>query len=266
MRLLDALGVSATQALACVGAGGKTTACWRAWLECRSPGAPAIFSTTTHILEPVLPPDSALYLSRDPDAARVRSLVRSAAGLILAAARLPDVLMDVEPNPVAPSRPVKVSGLQPEQIDRMIEQLPGITWLVEADGARGRSLKVPAAHEPAVPSRVSAVAVVAHLDVIDQPLDETLAHHADRVAEYFRMKMGDRVMSRHLTQLLIDPRGGLKGVPAGARVAAVLNQRQAQQLHPQAESIAQSLLASGSYERVVVAALRAEHPVLEVFR
>ncbi len=266
MRLLDALGVGATEALACVGAGGKTTTCWRAWLECRSPDAPAIFSTTTHILEPVLPPDSALYVSRDPDPARVHSLVRRVTGVILAAARLPDILTNVEPNPIAPSRPVKLSGLQPEQIDRLIEQLPGITWLVEADGARGRSLKVPAAHEPVVPSRVSAVAVLAHLDVIDQPLDEALAQRADRVAEYFRMKIGERVTGRHLTQLLTDPQGGLKGVPAGARIAAVLNQRQAQRLHPQAQSVAQSLLASGRYERVVVAALRAKHPVLKVFR
>jgi probable selenium-dependent hydroxylase accessory protein YqeC len=266
MRLLDALGVDTTGALACVGAGGKTTICWRAWLECRSPDSPAIFSTTTHILEPVLPPDAALYLSREPDPAHIRALALRATGIVLAAARLPDVLADVTPNPIAPSRPVKLSGLQAEQIDRLIEQAGGVTWLIEADGARGRSLKVPAAHEPVIPSRVSAVAILAHLDAIDQPLDEALAHRADRVAEYFGMAIGDCVTDRHLVRLLTDPHGGLKGVPAGARVAAILNQREERRLHPQAQTIARSLLASGRYARVIVAALRAKQPVLEVFK
>ena len=44
--------------------------------------------------------------------------------------------------------------------------------LVEADAPRGRSLKVPAPHEPVIPASTTLVVVVCALDALGQPLDE----------------------------------------------------------------------------------------------
>lgn len=262
--LTDALGVRPTDRLACVGAGGKTTLCWRVWNELCAIRQPAIFTTTTHILEPILPPDSALILAGDPDPTRIGQLLAHVTGVILAASRSSDAVDRLEPNPAAPARSMKLTGLSPEQIDILAAHLSGVTWLVEADGARGRGLKTPAAHEPAIPTRATAVAVLTHLDAIGRPLDDAIAHRPARVAEHLQMHIGDRVAAEHIVRLLLDPSAGLKGIPGGARAIAVLSQRDAAPIHPQAKSIAESLLAAGPYERVVAVSLRAEQPVLEV--
>jgi len=263
--LSGSLGLCSGQVFACVGAGGKTTLCWRLWNEFRAIHAPAIFTTTTHMLEPVLPPDSVLMLAAAPEPNRLRQILRSVSGLILAASRLPDRLMQIDTNPIVPARPVKLAGLAPDQMDELTQAWSDVTWLIEADGARGRDLKIPAAHEPAIPTHCDVVAIVAHLDAIGQPLDDTVAHRAEQLAAYLNTGTGDPIEADHLVRVLSDPNAGLKGVPRGARTIAVLNQRDETQPHPQADFVARGLLASGRYEHVVVASLRAPRPVLQVF-
>ena len=264
MLLAEAFCLQPAEVLACVGAGGKTTTCWRLLAGRYAGKRPSIVTTTTHILEPILPPGTALLLSPEPDPKRIRQIMSEVSGLALAASRLTGAPIEVAPNPVAPARPYKLAGLRPEHIDRLAGELPGIAWLVEADGARGRGVKLPAAHEPVIPKCASSVAVLTHLDTIGHPLDETIAHRPERLAEYWQMRIGDRISAGHIARLMTDPAGGLKGIPAGARAIALLNQRDEARLHPQAQSIAAALLASGRYERVIVASLRAEHPVLAV--
>ncbi len=261
MPLLDAVGIRPGEVVACAGAGGKTTLCWRLWGEVRALGGPAVFSTTTHFLEPILPPRSALLLDRAPNAARVKALRVQVNGMILAGSRLPDPIEPPDPNPVAPVRPAKLTGLLPEQIDELAQILSDVTWIVEADGARGRGLKVPAAHEPAIPSRSNCVIVVVSLDAIGQPI-ETAAHRPEHVASFLGVPVGETVTADHIVRILSDPQAGLKNVPPSARGVAVLNQRDEARPHPQAEAIAAQL--ADRYERVVIASLRAPEPVLSL--
>jgi len=161
--------------------------------------------------------------------------------------------------------PVKLAGLQVENLDQLVEALPEVTWLVEADGARGRSLKFPSAHEPVVPARATVVAVLSHVDAIGRALDGDVAHRPDLVAEHLGLEVGSPIEVDHLVRLLTSPDAGLKGIPAGARVVAILNQRNESAPRPESRRIARAALASGHYERVVSASLQARRPVLEVF-
>ena len=264
-QFLNAFGFQPGEVFACIGAGGKTTIAWQLMAEARGHGQPVIFTTTTHILEPILPPDTILVLSTAPDSQRMRRLTTSHSGLVLAGARLPDTLPYIDPNPVAPARPVKLAGLSPAQIDRLVEVLPSVIWLIEADGARGRGLKFPAAHEPAIPARSTTVAVVAHLDTIGHPLDAATVHRADQAAMFLGVRIGDPIVADHIVRLMSDPAAALKGIPDGARAVGVLTQRDDARLHPQAQHIASRLRAAGRYERVIIASPRAAQPVLEVF-
>ena len=58
----------------------------------------------------------------------------------------------------------KLEGVAPERVSELARQADLV--LVEADGARGRSLKVPAEHEPVVPAATTLLIVVAALDVL----------------------------------------------------------------------------------------------------
>ncbi|HEY4688064.1 MAG TPA: selenium cofactor biosynthesis protein YqeC [Anaerolineae bacterium] len=263
--MIDTIQLQPEDVLACVGAGGKTSLCWRVWNELRAGRVRSIFTTTTHIMEPILPPDTALYLSIDPDVSVLSRLMQRVTGLVVAGARLDEESTEIKPNPAAPARPFKLAGLPAARADQLIADLPGVTWLVEADGARGRSLKWPAAHEPAIPARATAVVVLASLDAIDQPLDETTAHRPEQMARHLGIDRGDILSAEHVARVMTDPEGGLKNIPHGARAIAVLNQSRGGSLHPSARPVAQAVLASGRYERVIAASLRAEEPVLEVW-
>ena len=52
-------------------------------------------------------------------------------------------------------------GLEPEVLGDLARRLPEITWLVEADGAKGRLLKAPEEYEPVIPDETDRVIVVA---------------------------------------------------------------------------------------------------------
>ena len=60
-------------------------------------------------------------------------------------------------------RDEKFQGLSPERVDDLRGEADLV--LVEADGARGRSLKVPADHEPVLPASTTLLLVVAAIDV-----------------------------------------------------------------------------------------------------
>jgi len=264
VRLIDALDLNRGERLACVGAGGKTTLCWRAWSELRAASRLPIFTTTTHILEPILPPGTALYLARAWDRCQLSALAQTVSALVAAAHRLPEPFADFVPNPIAPARPFKLAGPGPEQIDDAFDALAEATWIVEADGARGRGLKWPADHEPSIPSRTTTVAVLACLDVIGQRLSDGFVHRPERLGRRIGLEPGSLLSADHVARVMNDPSGGLKGVPAGARAIGVLNQSDAAGPHPDADAIVERLLMSGSYARVVVASLRADQPVLGV--
>lgn len=259
MKLVEASGIHPGDVVAFVGAGGKTTAIWRAQAELVAEGVRAIYTTTTKMMEPVLPGDGALNLASHPDAIRISALLDRAPRLVLAAHRLGDPVTPHADHPV-PSRPFKLDGLPPDMLDDLAARLPGVTWLIEADGAKGCGLKVPAAHEPVIPRRATTVVVMAHLDALGQPLDETTVHRAGDASLILGVPVGTLLTTAIFARVLCDETLGLKDVPEGARAVAMLTQRSTT-LHPEALALADQLLR-GRYCRVVVAALRADEPIL----
>ena len=115
----------------------------------------------------------------------------------------------------------KVQGLAPERVDALARVADLV--LVEADGARRRSFKVPADHEPVVPLSSGLVIVVVGMDVLGRPLDEEYVHRWERVAAAAGQAVGSTVTEDTIVRALTDPAGYLSRVPAGARSAVFLN-------------------------------------------
>lgn len=260
MRLCEALDIHPGQVVAFVGAGGKTTAIWRIQAELGAQGTPAIYVTTTKMMEPVLPPGSALYLARRPDATRIAGLLELAPRLVLAARRPANPVAPHADHPV-PSRPFKLDGLSPDTVNALFRQLPGVTWLIEADGAKGCGLKIHAEHEPVVPSGVTTIVVMAHLDVLGSPLDGTTAHRVDDATRLLGVPIGTPITPALFADVLCHATSR-KGAPEGARIVLMLTQRSAT-LHPDAHTLAG--LLRKTYPHIVFVALRSEEPVLAVF-
>lgn len=261
MDLLTALNLKPGELVAFVGAGGKTTAIWSLLRALAARGERAIFTTTTHIFKPRQAP---LLLDPSPDPAQIAALLTRWPALILAAG----IGEAGDPQMAArcpyPASIQKLSGLKPEVVTDLATRLPGVTWLVEADGARGRELKAPADHEPAIPAGSDRVVIVGSLAALGRPLDDATVHRAEQAAKLLRVPLGVPITPDMIAGLIGHARGGLKAVPPKATAVALLTQLGSEP-QPDAAGIACQLLLGKRIRRVVLASPRAKNPVLEVW-
>ncbi len=259
--LLDAFDILPQEAIACVGAGGKTILSWRLAREITARGQRVVMAPTSRILEPILPREAALYLTERPASERVKTLLQRTPCVIIAAAREQPIDVDITAD-WPPVRPIKLRGLPPAAIDDLITSISAVTWVSEADGAQRRLLKAPAAHEPPIPARATTVIVMAALEGIGRPLDAATVHRPEIFAALAQLSPGDIITPEALSRVLLHPEGGLKNIPAHARVIVALTQRDPQTLHAAAPELIDRLRASHRLDRCVAAALRAEPPVI----
>jgi molybdenum cofactor cytidylyltransferase len=239
-NLVAALGLGERELVGLVGAGGKSTLLRRLGEELARRGHRVVLSTTTHLgIDQVGPLDEVVW-SVDPE------LVAEAA-----ASRPPAFVL-------ASATPSKASGPPPAALDALFADGACDYLVVEADGARRRSLKAPAPHEPVIPSRATMVIVVAGLDAVGRPAIEA-AHRPERVAALTGRPEREPLRPEDVAAVLGHPEGGLKGVPASARVAVVLTK--APEAGALAAEVADRLRRHPRIERIV-ALTAGGHPAL----
>ncbi len=154
--------------------------------------------------------------------------------------------------------------------------------LVEADGSRMRPIKAPAGHEPVIPPDTTLLVPMAGMDALEGTIEE-VGHRPERIREIsnddscrpmnlgirneaWPSIVGDRLTAAGLARVLAHPQGGLKDVPAGARVIPFLNKADTAERVERAQEAATLLLREPRVSRVAIGALHAEEPVREVRR
>ena len=246
MNLRTALGVKPGELVALVGAGGKTTTAWRLMNLLVGSGERVIFTTTTRIFRPR---NASLLLTPNPTPAEIAQRLAESPALVLAAA--PGEMGD--PAQAAhspyPADPIKLVGLDVKVVNDLARKLPDVTWLVEADGAKGQLLKAPAEYEPVIPSRSDRITVVAGLDAIGEPLNERTVHRPKIAAHLLGVSPGATVTPALFAKLIGHPVGGLKGIPTQAKIAILLTQWNDRPA-THADAVARQLLSNRRIERV----------------
>lgn len=267
MRLYQALNVKANDVISFVGAGGKTTAALHLMEELSGIQWSVVFTTTTKVLEPIPRENEYLLLADGEEAlAQVPELLIRYPKVFLAKRRLEEVDPAVlgESDRDYPLRPNKLEGVPPSLVDRLAWRLSQAVILVEADGARHRALKAPAAHEPVVPASTTILVPVADLTILGKPLAEQYVHRPELVAGLTGAAIGQPVTVEMVATVLSHPQGGLKSLPQYARAIPILNQRAGDYPLGEAREIAHLILRNQRVGRVIIASLRAPQPVLEV--
>ena len=236
--LLHALGLGRGDVVAVVGAGGKTTLVYRLAAEAREAGLRVIVTSTTHM--GTLPEEitGPVLLEEEGD-------VGTRLGQVMRETGYATVLGRRE-------RPDKIVGLGGPRVDDLVGSADLL--VIEADGARGRSLKVPAGHEPVIPSSTTAVVVVAALDVLGQPLDEALVHRVELVAAATGRSPGQIVDEDTVASALAHAEGYPSRIAPGTRSAVFLNKAEDAATQAAAERIATRLL--GTYSLVAAGSAR----------
>lgn len=195
--LRERIGLGTHELISIVGAGGKSMILFALGRELAAAGNRVILTTTTmmaadQVSEPI---------SWSDDAAIVDAALRQGEPLWVATGRLPG----------------KVTGPSPEAVDRLFTETAADHVIVEADGARSKSIKAPAEHEPAIPDGSTTVIVVIGADAMGRPLRD-VAHRPERVAAMAGLSSDDPLTVEAAAEVLLNPNGGLKGVPPNARV------------------------------------------------
>jgi len=252
LRLADALRLAPGRVAAFVGAGGKSTAIARIVRELQ-PEFPVLVTTSTKLGHDQVSLAAAhRIISCTEDLQGLGELLLSRRSVVLT-------------GPHSPAEP-KWLGLQAEALDLacQVASAVGGCALVEADGARGASLKAPADHEPVIPDGADLAIPVAGLDVLGTTLAAPTVHRPELVAGLAGKAVGERVESADLVRVLTDRRGGLKGIPPAAEVRVLLNKVDALAGRGDGDEIAARLLATGAIRAVVLAQATSEAPTCEV--
>ena len=212
--------------------------------------------------------DERLVLSEQPETVLkiVPELLARRLKVFLAVRRLEetDFTLNEDPDYPFPVRANKLQGVAPEMVDRLAAALPELVVLNEADGAKHRSLKAPAAHEPVVPASTTLLVPMASLHVLGKPLSDEHVFRPELVAALSGTALGEPVTVDTVAAVLTHPQGGLKGVPPQARVVPLFNQWKGEAVSGEAREVAEFVLRHERIQRVVVASLRQADPVLDI--
>lgn len=224
--LLGPLRIGRGDVVSAVGAGGKTTLIYRLAAQARQAGLRVLVTTTTHMGTLPEATTGPVFVASDgqPDAALDEAL-RSEGRATLLGRRI---------------RPDKLEGIAPERVDELARRADLV--LVEADGARGRSLKLPASHEPVVPASTTLLLVLAALDVLGQPLTEEHVHRLELVTAASGRSPGATVDEETVVAVLSYPAGYPSRIPPGARSAVFLNKAEDEPSREAARRIARRLV------------------------
>lgn len=224
--LLRSLGLGHGDVVAVAGAGGKTTLVYRLAGEAREAGLRVIVTTTTHMgtLPEATTGPVVLEAEGDPGP-RLDAALREAGRVTLLGRRV---------------RADKLEGIPPDRVDALAGRADLV--LVEADGARGRSLKVPAPHEPVIPGSTTLLLVVAALDVLGQPLDDSRVHRLELVAAAAGRPAGETVDEDAVAAALAHAEGYPARAVRGARIGVFLNKVEDEAAWSAAERIASRLI------------------------
>jgi len=237
--------------VAFVGAGGKTTAMFLAASELRAAGAAVVVTTTTRILIP--PPDPYLEVIVWEDGRDAPSDVRTA----LECGRVPVVAQALLPEG-------KLGGIAADRVAELA-RIPEVTHvLVEADGAARRPFKAPREGEPVIPASATLVVAVVGIDALGEPLSDLVAHRPEEVTALTGLAKGERLTATAIARVMLGSGGNTRGSPRGARIVALVNKADTPRRVSAAHDLATELRRCGA-ERVVIATLEAERPIVETW-
>ena len=245
MKLHRALGISAGDVVAFVGAGGKSSAISAVAGELADAGMKVLVAPTTKMMlreaEGIGP-----VVTSDGSADGLRPRTEEA----LAGSRSAAVVVGGEL--LSKNR---VGGVAPAEIPSLASLVDVV--LAEADGARHRPIKGTADHEPLMPEATTLVVAVGNIQAFGTPVDEEHVHRPEAFSALTGIGPGQSITARAFALALAQ--GSLGKTPPGARTAALITGVQPGRTMSDASIIARELWRLG-VENVVLTSLPNESP------
>ena len=245
---IDLLGIFHAQqgVVSCVGAGGKKTTMFR--LAFAHSGRVGITATA--------------HIEFFPKELPAKNYIADEEALLKAIAE------DTESQRIAFARPSsrfgRRAGVSLEGINAFQKAGNFNLMVIKADGARGRFIKAPSEHEPAISPYSDTVIPILSAHVIGQPLTEAIAHRVEHLSEVTGLENGKTIEPVHIARLLASEQGSLKST-GQARVVPLINMVDNPELEHTARIAAeQALQMTDRFDKVVLAAMKKDKPIVDV--
>ena len=240
--LISALGLDPREHIAVVGGGGKTSLCFALAEELT--GSRVIVSTTTKVwlIEADQAPRVIFCPSGSPFHEDVNEGLKRNDHVFVAQGLLESG---------------KVEGITRTMADSFFKDLQVDYLIIEADGAAGRPVKAPAAHEPVIPSTATMVIAVIGLEAMGRPLDPEIVFRPGLFGEITGLEDGETITPAALARVLQSPNGLFRGTPDAAKKVTFLNKLDLVAGDQEAKALARLLLRDPQAlaERVVTGSL-----------
>jgi probable selenium-dependent hydroxylase accessory protein YqeC len=254
ISLRHALMLEGEGVVSLVGAGGKTSLMFKLAHEICEAGESVMTTTTTKIYEPTRDQSSFLIVSDS-----VETIVNKAK----------DLLKNKKLHVTAAASHVhhenKLTGLQPESID-LLAKTNLFRWiLVEADGAAGRPLKMPAGYEPVIPESTKWVIGMVGLNSVGKPLTDEWVHRPELFSAITGLAVKEKVTEAAIGDVLIHDKGIFKDASANALRLVFLNQADVPGGLAAGRAITHLLAKKKKtkLKRIIIGQMMTESPVLE---
>jgi len=244
MGLISALGLGPREHIAIVGGGGKTSLCFALAEELLQTGTRVITTTTTKVWHGeanrapcvVFCPSGSASHEDLKEGLKREGHVFVAQGLLESG---------------------KVEGINRAMADSFFKDLQVDYLIIEADGAAGRPVKAPAAHEPVIPSSTTMVIAVIGLEAMGRPLDPEIVFRPGLFREITGLEDGETITPAALARIFQSPNGLFKGAPDAARRITFLNKLDLLASEEEGRTLARLLLRDphAPVERVVMGSI-----------
>jgi probable selenium-dependent hydroxylase accessory protein YqeC len=195
MKLSEALGITKPSVVSCVGAGGKTSCLLSLAAELQAQQAPFLLTATTKMFYSQVEDFTVVFI--DTFSAGVERVHENINRYMCTA------WFTVRQGE-------KIIGLPPEWIDMVFAAHMAPYILVEADGARGRLLKVPNAYEPVVPDSTTITVGVLNMQSLGQGISSATVHRPELVTALLHKGYGESIEPKDIAKLACHEHGILR--------------------------------------------------------
>ena len=156
------------------------------------------------------------------------------------------------------------SGISVESVQAFREAGNFDLMVIKADGARGRFIKAPAEHEPAIAAATDTVITVVSAKVIGMSLNDEIAHRVEQLSAVCGLAEGDEIKTSHIARLLSSPSGSLKNTES-KRIIPLINMVDDAKLEAQAREVAlEALEMTDRFDKVVLASMKQKQCIIDV--
>lgn len=263
MKLIEALDLEFPRTIALVGGGGKTSFIFTLAREAAALGKSVLITTTTAMFNPDYSTRDRPGHSRTYNLAFAQAKARMFIGPTLDhPAPEPGTLLVAAKALTARGR--KLAGYSPRELVPVLASSRFELVLIEADGARMRPVKAPAAHEPVIPEQTDMVVGCIGLDCLGIPLAEPHVHRPNILAELSGSQQGEPVTEKTLIHLAKSEQGLFKSAGPDTTKMIVLNKADSPLLKKQGDSLGRKMMSAAQAERCLVTCfLNPKNPVVQ---